>query len=84
MQRITQKDLENLLTLINTKAGYGPNPPYNTVGAYTLSSAYGGWKIEVFCQGGGVRTITNGYVTKRELYGQMQAFLRGLTIKQEA
>lgn len=85
MQRITERDLNNLLAAINTKAGHGPNPPYNTPGAYTLAGAYGGWKLEQYANtGGGVHTIsTGGYVPKRELHNQMRAFLAGMASKGE-
>jgi hypothetical protein len=76
--RITQKDLENLLTRINEHAGHGAKPAYGTPGAYVLSYAYGGVKLEQYCKGGGVRTIsTNGYGTKRELYNFMQGMNAG-------
>lgn len=84
MQRISEKELEATLAAINTKAGHGPNPPYSTPGAYTLSGAYGGGKLEQYAKGGGVHTISaGGYVAKRELYNQMRAFLAGMASKGE-
>lgn len=78
--RITQSDLNTILARINERAGHGSNPDYKTIGAYVLSYAYGGVKLEqITNECGGVCTIsTGGYGTKRELYNQMQAFLRGM------
>ena len=74
--RITQKDLENLLARINEKAGFKGKIEYGTSGAYILSYAYGGVKLEQYVQGGGVRTVsTNGYGTKRQLFNFMQGML---------
>lgn len=81
MERITQKDLENVLARINRKAGFD-NPKYSTVGSYCLDYAYGGCRLDQYCnEGGGIRTITNGYVSKRELYNLMHAFLQGMDSK---
>lgn len=79
--RITKSNLDILLSRINERAGHGSKPDYKTVGAYVLSYAYGGVKLEqITNEFGGVRTIsTGGYGTKRELYNQMQAFLRGMS-----
>lgn len=76
MNRITQKDLDYQVSRLNERAGHGDNPKYGTSGAYTLSYAYGGVKLEQYCEGGGVWTIsTNGYGTKRELYNFMNGML---------
>ena len=51
-------------------------------GNYCLSGAYGGWKLERICNdGGGVTDITSGYVPKRELYNQIQAYIAGIQSK---
>lgn len=77
--RITMKDLEILLSNLNEKAVNMSNPPYGTVNAYTFSQAYGGIKLEQYCNSGGVRTIsTGGYGTKRELYNFMRGMLAGV------
>lgn len=79
MERITQKHLEVLLARINTVKGFGSNPPYSTVGSYTLDWAYGGVKLEMYVStGGGVQSITEGFDTKRATYDKMRAFLAGL------
>lgn len=78
MERITMKHLEVTLSRINAKAGFD-NAKWNTVGSYQLSGAYGGWKLEqVLTAGGGIRSITYGYCSKRELLEQMRAFLSGM------
>lgn len=86
MNRITISNLEGLVRRINIAAGT-PQAPYTkeggsfrvNVGNYHLDSAYGGWKLaQTVNEHGGERNITEGYVSKRELWGQLQAFLRGL------
>lgn len=74
--RITTKDLEYLLSQINQEKGYGPNPPYCTVGAIGLDWAYGGVKVVTYTsQSGGQRDLSCfGYGTKRQAY----IFLRGM------
>jgi hypothetical protein len=77
MSRITTAMLESLLDAINKKAGFD-KPKYSEVGSYTLDWAYGGVKLEKFCNtGGGVVSITSGFVSKSELYYQMQAYISG-------
>lgn len=85
MQRITQKDLEALVSRINTAANT-PHESYTrgkkgaNVGCYHLNYAYGGVRlVQMANDGGGIRTIsTGGYGTKRDLYHQLQAFLAGM------
>ena len=83
MTRITDKDLERLVLLIN-KANYTPEKPYDdqgkaAIGNYHLDSAYGGVKlVRMVNAGGGIREIsTGGYGTKRELFCWMDAYLTG-------
>lgn len=85
--RITQKDLEWLVKIINNRAK-SPQEPYNearqaNIGNYHLDYAYGGVKLVRMCnEHGGIRTISSGgYGTKRELYNWMEAFLYGLDEK---
>jgi hypothetical protein len=88
--RITNKDLETLVTKINkltnspmkyatkTETGIKCNP-----GHYHLDRAYGGIKLVRTCnEGGGIEEISRyGYGTKRELYQWMHAFIGGLEIQ---
>lgn len=82
--RITNKDLENLLSRINAAAGFN-NPQsieYNTIGSYYLDFAYGGVKlVRIVSSGGGQTNITHGYNPKRETYNAMQAFLLGMGVQ---
>ena len=87
MQRITDKDLENLVDRINRTLGTPMT--YATanddgkrtinIGNYHLDSAYGGVQlVQTVTIGGGVRVIIHGYGTKRELFNKMHAFLEGV------
>lgn len=79
MNRITQKDLESVLSRINKVKGFGDKPKYSTPNSYGLDGAYGGWKLVQYVNDkGGERNITHGYLPKKELYYQMQAYLNGL------
>lgn len=87
MARITQKDLEGLCDVINdalgnerkpygepTAKGCNPNP-----NVYHLDYAYGGVKlVKMMDKGTGVRDIFSGYVTKKELYDEMRAYIEGI------
>ena len=64
--------IHKTLTFLSTMHDNG------TAGAYCLSGAYGGYKLEQYAKGGGIRSITSGYVPKRELYALMQAYLAGM------
>ena len=87
--RISKKDLENVVSRINHIAGT-PQEPYSMVegkykpnaGCYHLSGAYGGYSlVQMSSRDGcsGVRNVLNtGYVPKRELYDAMQAYISGL------
>lgn len=79
MQRITTKDLEWLAARINEAAGYGPNPTYPT--GYHLGGAYGGNRLEYPTQDKGhmLDACGTGYVSKRDLYTAMRAYLHGMT-----
>jgi len=86
--RITGKMLEAVVDRINTVTGSPPKPWVKNkagrlraqVGNYHLDGAYGGWTLHrmVNKSGGVTVPLSHGYFPKRELYGQMQAFLRGL------
>lgn len=86
MSTITKANLEHLCKMINEATGNNQEPYTKNAdgtftpnaGTYTLSGAYGGWKLEQMCKGGGTRSITNGYVSKRDLYYQMSAYLDGI------
>lgn len=68
MRKYTTVYLKKLVSNINVKRGYGPNPAYSTIGAIDLDWAYGGVKvIEYVSNGGAERELSrHGYGTKKE------------------
>jgi len=85
-ERITNKDLENVLSRINHIVGAKQEPwskdsdgKYRAnVGTYVLDYAYGGVRLsQLTSEGGGERDIT-GRGTKKETYYRMHAFIQGL------
>ena len=84
MDRITQRYLDSLCERINS-AQKTPTAPYERiddkligqVGNYHLSSAYGGWCLHQIANvSGGARDVFScGYITKRDLYNRMRAYL---------
>lgn len=88
MRSITKKDLEAVVNRINLITN-SPLESYTktkdgkfkaNIGNYHLSGAYGGWCLHRMQNvGGGISTpINSGYVSKRELYSLMQAYINGL------
>lgn len=85
--KVTKRDLNILLIRINTVTDNALEPWVMvkgklkaSVGTYLIDSAYGGYKLaQLTNEAGGQRDITYGFVSKTELYFQMQAFLAGLT-----
>lgn len=88
--RITEKQLRAVVDRINAATG-SPLYPYleingkwtAQIGNYHLDMAYGGVKLARMCsEGGGTSDVLrSGFCTKRELYDQLHAFLRGLEAK---
>ena len=87
MYRITMRDLEGAVSLLN-KLTDQPATPWSkdgngkmeaNIGNYHLSGAYGGWQVHrMVGEGGGVTTpLQTGYVSKREVYNAIHAFIRG-------
>ena len=80
--RITKEMLERRVSIINEMTG-SPSEAITdrnwNVGSYCLSGAYGGHALErIVSEGGGVTSIFNcGYVSKRELFNLMGAFIEG-------
>ena len=87
MNRITQRDLESTVSIINRTTGNQEKswggPGQANIGNYHLDYAYGGVKlIQMTNEHGGCRDILRcGYTTKRLLYGLLCAFLEGLERK---
>ena len=91
MQRITRKQLDSLVQLINEITG-APLKPYErqgdgtlraNVGNFHLSMAYGGYCIHRMQNDeGGVSTpIWSGHIPARDAYECGWAFVRGLQFK---
>lgn len=66
MHIITMKNLEGAVRRLN-----------NGVDSYQLDGAYGGWKlVQIVNKQGGQRDIScGGFVSKRELWNQIQAII---------
>ncbi len=83
MQRITDKNLDAVCARINRMTN-SPETPYTdgkpNVGAFLVNSQYGCVQLaRIVADNGGERDILNiGFVTKRELYNAMFAFIAGL------
>lgn len=86
MNAITKHDLEAVVERINRATNSPPTPYTKTgdkyvsnIGNYHLDWAYGGVRlVRMNNEGGGIQSILPGFVSKRELYEKMQAFLRGV------
>ena len=86
MDRITLSNLEAVVRRINT-ACRTPQSPYelvgkhyvSQVGCYHLSGAYGGYALhQMVNDGGGVRDVFGGHISKRDLWNRMHSFLQGI------
>ena len=92
-QRITERDLNGVCKTLNKVTG-NPETPFTrdeagkhsaNIGNYHIDSAYGGYKlVQMVNTGGGIRTITSGYITKRELYYQIHSYMDGILEGMEA
>lgn len=78
MSTTTMKDLEGLVNRLNVITGN--NPKMRAVGTYLLDGAYGGWKLaQTVNEGGGERNVLSiGYVSKKECYYAIHAYIRGI------
>ena len=87
--RVTQKDLENVVDRINRITGNNiathtrdKSGIRSNVGNYHLDYAYGGVRlVQYMNEHGGIRVIIDGFGTKRELYEKMHAFIAGIEAK---
>ena len=84
--RVTNSQLQSLIdrlneTTGNSKDAYGEDGNAN-IGTYYIDKAYSGNKlVQIMNKGGGVVTpLYTGYVTKRELYDRVYAFLCGINL----
>ena len=85
--RINQSDLQAVVNRINRATGNnldavtrGDNGRLTrNIGTYIIDSGCGGYQLQrITSDAGSIRNITIGYVSRRELYYQMQAFLAGI------
>tara|TARA_R110002012_G_C11517080_1_gene599048 strand:- start:193 stop:468 length:276 start_codon:yes stop_codon:yes gene_type:complete len=87
MARITIRQLENLVERLNKKTN-SPLTSYTrtsdgqlkpNANHYYIAQAYGGTKLEQMCQGGGSHNpLSMGFVSKRECFQLVDAYLRGM------
>jgi hypothetical protein len=84
--RITEKDLERIVLTLNTLtdspiAYFGENRKVN-IGHFCLDWAYGGVQLKrVVTESGGVTLIFPcGYVTKKDLYWLIDAYITGIEL----
>jgi hypothetical protein len=81
-------NLRGVVRVINTRTN-SPQEPHGqdadgkykgNAGCYHLDGAYGGWKLLRICDDGHgcTEALSTGYVSKRELWEAMRAFLDGL------
>lgn len=88
--RITEKDLKSVVDRINSMT-CSPMEPYirqdgraiAQVGNYHIEGAYGGWQLcRIVNENGAITNVFNcGFVSKKEIYNLMQAFIYGLEIE---
>ena len=76
----TMRNLQGAVNRLNGLHGvHGEqvHPAYNHVGSFQLDVAYGGWKlVQVVNEQGGQSDIScGGFVSKRELWNQIQAII---------
>jgi hypothetical protein len=89
MDRITNKQLSALCEWLNEITD-SPAEPYTqidgklraNIGNYHISGAYGGVCLHrMMNESGGVNTpLSSGHGTKRELFEQMHAYIRGIEL----
>ena len=94
--RYTQRDIDGAVRGLNIMAGFtaaeadaplwihtAGEDSRAMVGRYWVQGAYGGWKlVQIVNEGGGERSITQGYVSKRELYSLIHAYREGMAAGQ--
>lgn len=90
--RYTQRDIDGAVRGLNITAGFSADeadsPLWYTdtdgerramVGRYYVQGAYGGWKlVQIVNEGGGERSITAGYTSRREVYALIHAYREGM------
>ena len=91
MTRIKIKDLEFLVDNLNIITGNNTKP-FNrsngnciaSIGTYYIDGAYGGHKlVQIATEGGGVKEITYGFDTKKDLHDKITNYLKGIQLGKE-
>jgi hypothetical protein len=87
MQRITRKDLEGAVNLLN-RITNNPSEPYHgehgkwvaNIGNFHISGAYSGYALhQTMNEAGGIRDIFSfGHVPMRDLYNLIHAYRKGI------
>ena len=86
MERITNKDIEYQLKILNEKSNNPINvwPYKDNIGNIHTIGQYGYTTIHrTVNDGGGVTTLATG-LTKREAYNWIRAAIRGIELKEES
>lgn len=95
--RINQRDIDGALRGLNLTAGLSPHEATGDVhrygegltggwilGRYWVMGAYGGWQlVQVINEHGGVRAVSVGYVSRRELLQIIRAYSEGMAAGRE-
>jgi hypothetical protein len=81
MRTTTRKDLDDIVSVLNNRAGITGPITWNTVGSFQLDIAYGGYAlVRVESASGGVSEILSRG-TKKELYQRISDMLTGMEVK---
>jgi hypothetical protein len=94
-ERITDKDLEQLVKELNELTGNPVEPSYldpelghyrSNVGHYFIDRGYGGVRLGRITNLGGAMhaVLSNNYKPKRELWNTMRAFVQGIRYGRES
>jgi hypothetical protein len=87
MNRITRKDVDGAVNLLNRITGNEPEPYrkegekwVTNLGNFHISGAYGGFALHrMATDEGGIRDIFNrGHMPLRELYDLIHAYIKGI------
>jgi hypothetical protein len=86
--KITKSDIDGVVKRLNilTKASLEPYTRaedgkfHSNIGTYYVGGAYGGWKLERIVSDSGACSdpLRLGYVTKKELYNLIWAYIHGI------
>jgi hypothetical protein len=86
MRTILKNDLYTSLNHLNSTLGTGSGTVTHTplIGEYLLQQAYGGFQLQQrMNDSGGVRSISSGYISKREMHTYLQAVLTGINLSRQ-